>query len=77
MIGGRAAALLDDRELAERYLEQLDPWADLVCWQGTCSYGPVAEVLAMLYRTVGDETSAAQAARRAEELHASLAGDGR
>lgn len=76
VVGGRAAALLGDRGLAERYLERLQPWADLVSWQGTCSYGPVSSVLAMLYRALGDETRAAAAARRAAELDASLAATG-
>lgn len=54
VVGGRAAAMLGDAGLIERYAERLRPWADLVCWQGTCSYGPVAAVLALLAEAAGD-----------------------
>lgn len=74
VVGGRAAAILGDADLVARYAERLEPWSELVCWQGTCSYGPVAEVLALLARAAGDETSAAAYDARVADLTSSLAG---
>lgn len=74
IIGGRAAATIGDDRLVRRYIECLEPWSDLVCWQGTCSYGPVAAVLALLSEAAGDREAAARYAARAEELARSLSG---
>lgn len=72
VVGGRAAATLGHTELAQRYLRRLKPWAHLICWQGTCSYGPVATVLALLNRTLGDFPAAAAYARQSRDLSQSL-----
>jgi DNA-binding SARP family transcriptional activator len=74
VVGGRAAAILGDADLVERYADRLRPWADLVCWQGTCSYGPVAAVLEMLARAAGDGAAAGEYAATAERLTRTLAG---
>lgn len=54
VIGARAAAALGHPPTVEEYLRRLAPWEGLVCWQGTCSYGPVATPLALLCRSLGD-----------------------
>lgn len=74
VVGGRAAALIGESELVARYAERLEPWAGMVCWQGTCSYGPVAEVLALLADAAGKRRSAAAYAAQAAELRGTLAG---
>ncbi|HUH54060.1 MAG TPA: BTAD domain-containing putative transcriptional regulator [Microbacteriaceae bacterium] len=76
VIGGRAAVALKNRELAEKYLTALEPWADLVCWQGTCSYGPVATVLALLSEVLGDAEGATEYANRARTVAATLQSPG-
>lgn len=48
VIAGRAVARLGDPDLIDAYITRLKPWAELVCWQGVCSYGAVADVLADL-----------------------------
>lgn len=53
LIGGRAAAAAGVDTIVERYLERLLPWSGLVCWQGTCSYGPVDAVVALLQGAAG------------------------
>jgi hypothetical protein len=58
VIGGRAAAAVGDADLVARYREAITPWVDLVCWQGTCAYGPVAATAARLARAAGDEAEA-------------------
>jgi DNA-binding SARP family transcriptional activator len=65
-VGGRAAARVGDRELAQRYLDRLAPWSGLAVWQGTCSYGPVDTTLAMLARACADDDAATEYARRAQ-----------
>jgi len=65
VVGGAGPDVLD--ELTAR----LAPHADLVCWQGTCSYGPVAVPLALLAVARGDAQAPALAAR-ARALCASL-----
>lgn len=65
VIGGRAAAIVGDPGIVEAYRRRLEPWSGLVCWQGTCAYGPVDTVLAELAHASGDE--------RAAERHAALA----
>ncbi|MDZ7733641.1 MAG: BTAD domain-containing putative transcriptional regulator [Acidimicrobiia bacterium] len=72
VIGGRAAARVGDRELAARYAERLEPYAGLVCWQGTCAYGPVDTVLAALAVARGDRGTAAVHADGARALARSL-----
>jgi hypothetical protein len=54
MFGGRAAAVIGDRALGERFRELLVPWSGLGVWQGTCSYGPVDATLMVLCRLAGD-----------------------
>lgn len=54
LIGGRAAALVGDVDIRTRYLEHLEPYAGLGCWQGTCSYGPVDTVLGLLHSALGN-----------------------
>lgn len=72
VVGGRAAAQLGEADLVERYAARLRPWADLVCWQGTCSYGPVAAVLALLAEASGDRAAARDYTKIAERLTRSL-----
>jgi DNA-binding SARP family transcriptional activator/tetratricopeptide (TPR) repeat protein len=67
LIGGRAAAISGDTAAVSRYLERLEPWSGLVCWQGTCSYGPVDSVLALLHACTGRADQAQELARRALE----------
>ena len=69
---GEAAAVLEDPVRAARVLPHLEPYAALVCWQGTCSYGPVAEVLAPLARLLGRDDEAAHHTTVAGRLRASL-----
>lgn len=54
VIGARAAAATADDETIRRYVERLLPWSGLVCWQGTCAYGPVDTPLAMLFHALGE-----------------------
>lgn len=74
VIGGRAAALVGDAALIERYRSALAPWVRLVCWQGTCAYGPVATTAARLAAAAGDGPEARRltslARRLARSLHA-------
>ncbi|MEO7125738.1 MAG: BTAD domain-containing putative transcriptional regulator [Nakamurella sp.] len=72
VLGGRAAALLEDATLADRYLRRLEPWADLICWQGTCSYGPIADVLAELSDVLGAADAAESYRARADALRERL-----
>ncbi|MGB3411258.1 MAG: BTAD domain-containing putative transcriptional regulator [Microthrixaceae bacterium] len=65
IVGGRAAALLGDETVGERYIARLTPFSGLGCWQGTCSYGPVDTVLWQLHESLG-RTEAA-------ELHLGIA----
>lgn len=65
VIGGRAAAVTGDTDTVELALERLQPWTDRACWQGTCSYGPIDTVLALLHRRLGDDARAAEHAGRA------------
>ena len=57
---GRAAAEAGSDEVVRACYDRLLPHAMIVCWQGTCSYGPVATVLAQLAARLGD-TDAARA----------------
>jgi DNA-binding SARP family transcriptional activator len=72
VIGGRAAAIVGDADLARRYTDRLEPWSGLVCWQGTCAYGPVDTVLALLSAAVGDEIRATALAASARRTATSL-----
>jgi DNA-binding SARP family transcriptional activator/tetratricopeptide (TPR) repeat protein len=67
LIGGRAAAATGDATATERYLGALEPWSGLVCWQGTCSYGPVDAVLAQLHAASGRDDRAHRLIDRALE----------
>lgn len=67
---GRAAARMGDADRARKVVPLLEPHAELVCWQGTCTYGPVAEVLADLHDVIGTPRPALR--DRAEALHESL-----
>lgn len=72
LIGGRAAAMSGDAAATTRYLERLEPWSGLVCWQGTCSYGPVDAVLALLHASGGRNDHAQDLVGRALEQTARL-----
>ncbi len=67
LIGGRAAAATGDGAATDRYVRALEPWSGLVCWQGTCSYGPVDAVLAQLHAACGRDEQARQLVDRALE----------
>jgi DNA-binding SARP family transcriptional activator len=73
VVGGRAAAMLGDDDLIAHYTKRLAPWSELVCWQGTCSYGPVAAVLAELADAAGDRAATREFLGIAERLTTSLA----
>lgn len=60
LIGGRAAALVGDDDTRTRYVERLAPYSGLGCWQGTCSYGPVDTVLALLHSALDNEELASE-----------------
>ncbi|QYG91152.1 AAA family ATPase [Iamia sp. SCSIO 61187] len=68
VIGGRAAAHSGDEELVHRYRERLEPWSGRVCWAGTCAYGPVDTVLALLAEALDRPAPAARLAGRARDL---------
>ena len=73
VVGARASYHLKDRALAGRFLDELAPYSDLACWQGTCNYGPVATALGMVAELCGDERAAQfaeQAIVIAEKLEA-------
>ena len=69
---GAAAVQLVDARRAATVLSALVPYTDLMCWQGTCSYGPVAAVAADLGSLVGDRRADSWRAT-ARRLDASLA----
>jgi DNA-binding SARP family transcriptional activator len=69
---GRAAALLDDPRRAGVVRPVLEPYRDLVCWEGTCTWGPVAEVLSALASVQGDADTAEDLAGLAAARQASL-----
>ena len=73
VIGGRATARVGDAATVAAYRERLTPYAGSGCWQGTCSYGPVDTVLAMLALAAGDETAAGDSLQAARRLAAALA----
>ncbi len=50
---GRAAVVLGDARRADLMHRILRPYSALACWQGTCSWGRVDEVLADLERVAG------------------------
>ena len=64
-VGGASRDVLDELDA------RLAPHADLVCWQGTCSYGPVAVPLALL-AAAREDARAAALATRARALCAAL-----
>lgn len=72
VIGGRAAALISDQDLVRKYYSLLEPWAHLVCWQGTCSYGPVAAVLADLATVLGEQAAANNYRQQSDRLTTGL-----
>ncbi|MCO8126961.1 AAA family ATPase [Acidimicrobiia bacterium EGI L10123] len=51
---GGAAVRLADPERARRVLPHLAPYTHLTCWQGTCTYGPVATIAADVAVLTGD-----------------------
>jgi len=71
VVGGRAAAIARAACVAE-YRERLVPWSGLACWAGTCCYGPVDTVLAMLAAAEGDGPAAALHRQRALDLAGAL-----
>ncbi len=68
---GRTAAALRAPEAARVLLGHLTPHEDLVCWQGTCTYGPAAEVMADLVEVIGEDPAPLR--DRAAGLRAGLA----
>lgn len=72
VIGGRAAALAGDDGTRAEYARRLAPWAGLVCWQGTCAYGPVDTTLAALALARGDAAGADRHAAVARGLARTL-----
>lgn len=72
LVGGVAAASSCDSSLILTYRERLEPWADLGCWQGSCSFGSVAVVLGALCAAGGDPGAAQDYGRRALAFDASL-----
>lgn len=72
VITASAAALIRNQALIEECLVELEPWAHLVAWQGTCSYGPVAHVLAMLYSAANDVENARRYLEQGNGLAESL-----
>lgn len=74
LVGGRAVASIGDDDVIAAYVDRLAPWSGLVCWQGTCSYGPVDAVLALLHEAAGRFEDADRHGERALEqaraLHA-------
>ncbi len=73
VVGGRAAATAAHNEDRSVYAERLAPYSGLVCWQGTCAYGPVDTTLALLARADGDEGAAGRHATAARDTAARLA----
>ncbi|MEE8601823.1 BTAD domain-containing putative transcriptional regulator [Euzebya tangerina] len=69
---GASAAALEDQARAARVLPALAPYTHLVCWQGTCSYGPVAAVAADLAELTGDHEQATTWREDAERLRSRL-----
>lgn len=65
VVAARAAAKTDDVELCSAFVSDLLPWSGLVCWQGTCSYGPVDTVLGQLAKVLGNDKDAAKYQRQA------------
>jgi len=72
VIGGRAAARVGEPGLVDAYRSRLAPWSGLVCWQGTCSYGPVDTPLALLAEVAGDRVAASRHRACATALAESL-----
>lgn len=71
---GHAAVRLHDPRRAAQILPQLRPHVDLVCWQGTCSFGPVAAVAADLATVLGDHERAAVWQAKTDLLRGRLGG---
>ncbi|MTV24751.1 AAA family ATPase [Nitriliruptoraceae bacterium ZYF776] len=69
----RGAVIRADPDHVRLARRALAPYADLVSWQGTCTYGPVGLVLAALAAMDGDAEAAAVHARQAAVLSRSLA----
>ncbi|HUG82994.1 MAG TPA: hypothetical protein VMM13_00435, partial [Euzebya sp.] len=67
------AARLGDAGRAATIAPHLAPYTDLVCWQGSCSYGPVAAVAADLADLCGDGDRGQRLRTKAAELRRSLA----
>lgn len=61
----RGAVLRRDVDRAQHAARVLAPYADRGSWQGTCTYGPVALVLAEVAVLAGDRAGAAAHARTA------------
>jgi DNA-binding SARP family transcriptional activator len=68
VVAARAAARVSDGDVIDELVTRLTPYAHLGCWQGTCSYGPVAIPLALLERARGDEAAAERAVQTARRL---------
>lgn len=55
----RAIVALKAHDHAAQVLDRLRPWADLMSWQGTTTYGPYGEAVADLGSLVGDREAVA------------------
>lgn len=74
VIAARAAVVLGDAEMLEAYRLRLLPYSGLVCWAGTCAYGPVDTVLALIARAGSDVKAARRFAGRARKQARRLGG---
>lgn len=67
VIGGRAAASTAALDVVSEYRARLMPYSGRACWQGTCCYGPIDLVLAMLADRFGEADEAERLRRRATQ----------
>ena len=74
VIGARAAAIAANPNTMARYRERLMPWSGTLCWQGTCTYGPVDTPLAFLASALGDHAAASHHRETAVRLARRLGG---
>ncbi len=72
----RAVITLGAGEHAGPVLDCLRPWAHLMSWQGTTTYGPYGEAVAALGELVGDEEAVAVGRSGAEAVVRGLPGAG-
>ncbi len=65
---GRAAVALGDPDRAHVAADALAAYEHVVCWQGSCTFGPVATTLAEIALLRGDGKRARAAATRGSEI---------